>query len=45
MNKRADMKFPVLLGRQTLAQAGVLVNPAANNIDKVNAYLTSKEEE
>ena len=44
VNERDHMKYAVLLGRQTLAQAGVLVNPAATMIDTHNAY-SGKEEE
>ena len=45
VNERGHMKYAILLGRQTLAAAGVLVNPAANIIDAENAYTGKKEEE
>lgn len=32
VNPRSEMKYDVLLGRSTLALAGVLINPAAGNI-------------
>lgn len=45
VNERKGMKFDVLLGRQTLAQAGVYVNPAANMIDTENKFKETEEEE
>jgi ribosomal protein S6--L-glutamate ligase len=45
VNTREHMKYSILIGRNTLAQAGVLINPAANNIDMVSAVVSTKEEE
>jgi ribosomal protein S6--L-glutamate ligase len=45
VNERKHMKYTILLGRQTLAAAGVLVNPAANLIDKDNNYKVDKNDD
>ena len=43
VTERDHMKYEVLLGRQTLAAAGVLVNPALGMVDNSNS--TNSEEE
>lgn len=43
INERGHMKYDMLLGRQTLAQAGVLVNPAVTNIDSHSHDTKSKD--
>ncbi|MEM2159645.1 MAG: RimK family alpha-L-glutamate ligase [Candidatus Nitrosotenuis sp.] len=45
VNERKHMKYTILLGRQTLAAAGVLVNPAANLIDKNNNYREDSDKD
>lgn len=45
INTRPDMLYPILLGRSTLAQAGLLVNPAVNNIDLQNVQISTEQEE
>jgi ribosomal protein S6--L-glutamate ligase len=47
VTSREDMKYDVLLGRNTLAQAGFLVNPAVGNITPIegNKELKKQEEE
>lgn len=42
LNDRQHMKYDVLLGRSTLSSAGVLIDPAAQNIDTGDKH---KEEE
>lgn len=44
LNNRDHMKYDVLLGRSTLSSAGVLIDPAAQNIDK-HTDEEKKEEE
>ena len=54
VNDRDDMKHDILIGRSTLAQAGILIDPAVSNIDGLDdkaeraegtAESGSKEEE
>jgi ribosomal protein S6--L-glutamate ligase len=45
VNERSHMKYAILLGRNTLAQAALLINPAMNNISAISATVSTKEEE
>jgi ribosomal protein S6--L-glutamate ligase len=45
INTREHMKYPILLGRSTLSQAALLINPSANNIDAMNVIVSTKQEE
>lgn len=45
VTSREDMKYDVLLGRNTLAQAGFLVNPAVGNITPIAGNKEPKKQE
>lgn len=45
VNTRPDMTYPILLGRSTLAQAGLLVNPAISNVPVQNAIISTMDQE
>lgn len=45
VNQRSHMKYAILLGRNTLAQAALLINPALNNVGSFKAIVSTKSQE